>query len=240
MLSAARESMAISSGSDSTNADTPEGGNAVESSFPEKSSPPCDAVSDMTPPAGAPNENTGSLRRTRYKQTIPKLDPPPQPLNRKRSNRTLSPGVEAESRSSAVATPVNGNAFTNVSGSSSFPDITLCSVSPGDFYSHTNGNSVSCSASEDSGVRSNDKSLVSPQSRDDPSDDQSSAFISTSSTCSSLPEDHPAVNGGTTPLGYEQTIPFSSPMNDTCLHISLSEDEFLEDGTYNVTTPCRS
>ncbi|XP_077087172.1 carboxyl-terminal PDZ ligand of neuronal nitric oxide synthase protein isoform X1 [Siphateles boraxobius] len=176
----------------------------------------------------------------RYKQTIPKLDPPPQPLNRKRSNRTLSPGVETESRSSAVATPVNEKAFTKVSGSSSFPDISLCSISPGDFYSHTNGNSVSCSASEDSGVRSNNKSLVSPQSRDDPSDDQSSAFISTSSTCSSLPEDHPAVDGGTTPLGFEQTIPFSSPMNDTCLHISLSEDEFLEEGTYNVTTPCRS
>ncbi|XP_043096400.1 uncharacterized protein si:dkey-34e4.1 isoform X2 [Puntigrus tetrazona] len=169
----------------------------------------------------------------RYKQTIPKLDPPPQPLNRKRSNRTLSPGVEAELRSSAA----NGN----VSSSSSFPDITLCSVSPGDFYSHTNGNSASCSASEDSGVRSDDKSLISPQSRDDPSDDQSSAFISTSSTCSSLPEDHPATPPhSTTPLGYEQTMPFSSPVNDTCLHISLSEDEFLEDGTYNVATPCRS
>ncbi|XP_052411307.1 carboxyl-terminal PDZ ligand of neuronal nitric oxide synthase protein [Carassius gibelio] len=181
----------------------------------------------------------------RYKQTIPKLDPPPQPLNRKRSNRTLSPGVEAESRSSAVVTPINGKILTNVSSSSSFPDITLCSVSPGDFYSHTNGNSLSCSASEDSGVRSDDKSLISPQSRDDPSDDQSSAFISTSSTCSSLPEDHPAVDGvtpphSTTPLGYEQTIPFSSPVNDTCLHISLSEDEFLEEGNYNVATPCRS
>ncbi|KTF88259.1 hypothetical protein cypCar_00011610 [Cyprinus carpio] len=190
------------------------------------------------------NRNSTALDE-RYKQTIPKLDPPPQPLNRKRSNRTLSPGVEAESRSSAVATPVNGNILTNVSSSSSFPDITLCSVSPGDFYSHANGNSVSCSASEDSGVRSDDKSLISPQSRDDPSDDQSSVFISTSSTCSSLPEDHPAVDGvtpphSTTPLGYEQTIPFSSPVNDTCLHISLSEDEFLEEGTYNVATPCRS
>ncbi|KTF85880.1 hypothetical protein cypCar_00031830, partial [Cyprinus carpio] len=181
----------------------------------------------------------------RYKQTIPKLDPPPQPLNLKRSNRTLSQGVEAESRSSAVATPVNGNILTNVSGSSSFPDITLCSVSPGDFYSHTNGSSVSCSVSEDSGVRTDDKSLISPHSRDDPSDDQSSAFISTSSTCSSLPEDHPTVDGATplhstTTLGYEQTILFPSPVNDTCLHISLSEDEFLEDGTYNVATTCRS
>ncbi|XP_052448677.1 carboxyl-terminal PDZ ligand of neuronal nitric oxide synthase protein isoform X1 [Carassius gibelio] len=181
----------------------------------------------------------------RFEPTIPKLEPPPQPLNHKRSNRTLSQGVEAETRSSAVATPVNGNILTNVNGSSSFPGITLCSVSPGDFYSDTNGSSVSCSASEDSGVRLDDKSLVSPHSRDDPSDDQSSAFISSSSTCSSLPEDHPTVDGATplrstTPLGYEQTIPFSSPVNDTCLHISLSEDEFLEDATYNVSTSCRS
>ncbi|KAA0717159.1 PDZ ligand of neuronal nitric oxide synthase protein C-terminal [Triplophysa tibetana] len=150
----------------------------------------------------------------RFKQIIPKLDPPPQLLNRKRSNRTLSTGVEAESKSPTV----NGNIFT---------------LSPV-------ATSASCSVSEDSGVRSGDKSLISPQSREDPSDDQSSVLISTSSTCSSLPEDHPPVDGVTppksaTPVGYEQTIPFSSPMNDTCLHISLSEDELLEDAT-----PCRS
>ncbi|XP_051552522.1 carboxyl-terminal PDZ ligand of neuronal nitric oxide synthase protein-like [Myxocyprinus asiaticus] len=179
----------------------------------------------------------------RFKQIIPKLDPPPQPLNRKRSNRTLCPGVEAEIKPAAM--PINESELPNMNSSSSFPNITLCSVSPGDFYSFTNSYSVSCSASEDSGVRSDDKSLVSPQSTDDPTNDQSSAFISTSSTCSSLPEDHPPVDGGTpphstTPTGYEQTIPLSSPLNETCLHISLSEDELLEDSTYNVTTPCRS
>ncbi|XP_051950723.1 carboxyl-terminal PDZ ligand of neuronal nitric oxide synthase protein isoform X2 [Xyrauchen texanus] len=176
----------------------------------------------------------------RFQQIIPKLEPPPQPLNRKRSNRTLSPGVEAEIKLAAM--PINGSVLPRMN-SSSYPDITLCSVSPGDFYSFTNRISVYCSASEDSGVRSDDKSLVSPQSRDDPSDDQSSAFISTSSTCSSLPEDHPPVDGGnlphfTTPIGYEQTIQFSLPLNETCLHISLSEDERLEDSTYNVSTPC--
>lgn len=169
----------------------------------------------------------------RFTQIIPKLDPPPQPLNRKRSNRTLSPGVETESISSTVATPINGNAL-NVSSSSSFPDITLCS-----------GDSALCSASEDSGVRSNDKSLPSRQSRDDPSDDQSSVLISTSSTCSSLPEDHLSAESVTpphsaTPIGYEETVRFSSPLNETCLHISLSEDELLEDSTYNITAPCRS
>lgn len=169
----------------------------------------------------------------RFTQIIPKLDPPPQPLNRKRSNRTLSPGVETESISSTVATPINGNAL-NVSSSSSFPDITLCS-----------GDSALCSVSEDSGVRSNDKSLQSRQSRDDPSDDQSSVLISTSSTCSSLPEDHLSADGVTPPhsataIGYEETIQFSSPLNETCLHISLSEDELLEDSTYNITAPCRS
>ncbi|XP_051981937.1 carboxyl-terminal PDZ ligand of neuronal nitric oxide synthase protein-like [Xyrauchen texanus] len=179
----------------------------------------------------------------RFKQIIPKLDPPPQPLNRKRSSRTLSPGVEVEIK--PAATPINEAELPNMNSSSSFCNITLCSVSPEDFYSFTNSYSVSCSASEDSGVRSDDKSLVSPQSIDDPSNDQSSAFISTSSTCSSLPEDHPPVDGGTpplstTPAGYEQTIPLSSPVNETCLHISLSEDEHLEDSTYNVATPCRS
>ncbi|XP_051519929.1 carboxyl-terminal PDZ ligand of neuronal nitric oxide synthase protein-like [Myxocyprinus asiaticus] len=178
----------------------------------------------------------------RFKQIIPKLDPPPQPLNRKRSNRTLSPGIEAETKLAAM--PTNGSVLPRMN-ISPYPDITLCSVSPGDFYSFTNSISVSCSASEDSGVRSDEKSLVSPQSRDDPSDDQSSAFISTSSTCSSLPEDHPSVDGGTlphstTPTGYEQTIQFSLPLNETCLHISLSEDECLEDSTCNVSTPCRS
>ncbi len=58
MLSAARESIAVSSGSDSGNATLPDGGSAAESSSPEPSSSP-DAVIDNPSSAGAPNEMLG-------------------------------------------------------------------------------------------------------------------------------------------------------------------------------------
>ncbi len=56
--SAARESIAVSSGSDSGNATLPDGGSAAESSSPEPSSSP-DAVIDNPSSAGAPNEMLG-------------------------------------------------------------------------------------------------------------------------------------------------------------------------------------
>ncbi|XP_072530261.1 carboxyl-terminal PDZ ligand of neuronal nitric oxide synthase protein [Salminus brasiliensis] len=168
--------------------------------------------------AGSEQGSNSSALDKRFKQIIPKLDPPPPPLNRKRSNRTFSPGSKT-----------NG---------SSFPDITSSTVSPSDFFSFSNGGSVSCSVSEDSGVRSDNKSLTSPQPGEDLFEDRSSALLSTSSTCSSLPEDRPLA--GTppdlaTPHSYEHTLPFSSPINETCLHISLSEDELLEDAICNTT-----
>ncbi len=58
MLSAARESIAVSSGSDSGNATLPDGGSAAESSSPEPSSSP-DAVIESLSSAGAPNEMLG-------------------------------------------------------------------------------------------------------------------------------------------------------------------------------------
>ncbi|KAM9441425.1 carboxyl-terminal PDZ ligand of neuronal nitric oxide synthase protein isoform 1-T1 [Clarias gariepinus] len=148
------------------------------------------------------------------KEIIPKLDPPPPPVSRKRPNRT---GSETAS---------------SLAFSSSFPDITPCFVSPGEF---SNDLSASCSPSEDSGMRSDNK-----PSADDLFEDRNSALLSTSSTCSSLPEDHPLA--GTpprpaTPNSYEHTLPFSSPLNRTCLHISLSEDELLEDGISPTESP---
>ncbi|KAI4897614.1 hypothetical protein NFI96_030289, partial [Prochilodus magdalenae] len=158
----------------------------------------------------------------RFKQIIPKLDPPPPPVNRKRPNRTFSPGSEA-----------NG---------SSFPEITSYTIAPGDFYSFSNGGSASCSVSEDSGIRFDNKSLTSPPG-EDPFEDHSSALLSTSSTCSSLPEDRLFTGTPphlTTAHSYEHTLPFSSPVNETCLHISLSEDELLEDSICNTSMPLGS
>jgi hypothetical protein len=55
-----RESMAVISGSDSTNAIcTPESGSTVESSLPEDSSPPCDAAMDNRSDSGASRETRG-------------------------------------------------------------------------------------------------------------------------------------------------------------------------------------
>ncbi|XP_062845254.1 carboxyl-terminal PDZ ligand of neuronal nitric oxide synthase protein [Trichomycterus rosablanca] len=166
--------------------------------------------------------NTAALDE-RVKKIIPKLDPPPQQLNRKRLTRILSSGSE----------PVSNTALIP-----SFPDVTPIVDSPDHFYSFTNDLSISCSVSEDSGMRSGNK-----PPGEDPSEDRDSTVLSTSSTCSSLPEDGPL--SGTpprpaTPCGLDYTLPFSSPLNKTCLHISLSEDELLEDGVFNASSPLRS
>ncbi|KAK2816461.1 hypothetical protein Q7C36_022732 [Tachysurus vachellii] len=149
----------------------------------------------------------------RFKEIIPKLDPPPPPVSRKRPNRT---GSETAS---------------SLAFSSSFPDITPCFVSPGEFG---NDLSTSCSASEDSGMRSD----IKPSGED--LFDRNSALLSTSSTCSSLPDDHPLAGTpprAATPNSYECTLPFSSPLNKTCLHISLSDDELLEEGIFTTESP---
>ncbi|KAG7314595.1 hypothetical protein KOW79_021898 [Hemibagrus wyckioides] len=160
--------------------------------------------------------NTAAVDQ-RVKEIIPKLDPPPPPVSRKRANRT---GSETSS---------------TLAFSSSFPDITPCFVTPGEFG---NDLSVSCSASEDSGMRSDIK-----PPEEDLFEDRNSALLSTSSTCSSLPEDHPLAGTpprAATPNSYEHTTPFSSPLNKTCLHISLSEDELLEDGIFTTESPLSS
>lgn len=59
MLAAARECMAVNSGSDSTCATLPEVGSTSESSSPEDSSPPSNATIDIWSSTGAPNEMLG-------------------------------------------------------------------------------------------------------------------------------------------------------------------------------------
>ncbi|KAG7238582.1 hypothetical protein INR49_030656 [Caranx melampygus] len=188
----------------------------------------------------------------RCKQTIPKLDPPPPSLNRKRASRTLSPGSEV------TAVPVPGEVSVNDaapsrSSSLSFPDITPSSLSSADFHSLSNGESSSCSASEDSGVRSETKSLLSPLRDDDDLFGDRGTFLTASSGCDSpLEETNEAVISPTesypaeppilpTHLDtYEHPLPFSSPVNDTCLHISFSEDELLESSQEDPNVPQRN
>ncbi|KAG7499264.1 carboxyl-terminal PDZ ligand of neuronal nitric oxide synthase protein-like [Solea senegalensis] len=187
------------------------------------------------------------------KQTIPKLDPPPPSLNRKRASRTMSPGSDVI----AVPTPgdfaANDVAPSRRSSGLSFPDITPSSLSSADFHSLSNGESSSCSTSEDSGVRSETKSLLSPLRDDDDLFGDRVTFLTASSGC-----DSPTEEGNESVLSptescpaepsvftshldtHEQPLPFSSPVNDTCLHISFSEDELLESSQDDPTVPQRS
>ncbi len=59
---AARESIAVISGSGSDNATTPKGGNAAESSSPEREREPSDAAIDIWSSGGAPKETGGVPR----------------------------------------------------------------------------------------------------------------------------------------------------------------------------------
>ncbi|XP_028274383.1 carboxyl-terminal PDZ ligand of neuronal nitric oxide synthase protein [Parambassis ranga] len=183
------------------------------------------------------------------KQIIPKLDPPPPSMNRKRASRTLSPGSEIP----AVPMPAEATAndvAPSRSSSLSFRDITPSSLSSNEFHSLSNGESSSCSASEDSGVRSETKSLLSPLRDDDDLFGDHGTFLTASSGCDSPLEErreavHSACKSEAPTLSLHldtcgHPLPFSSPMNDTCLHISFSEDELLESSQEDPNVPQRS
>ncbi|XP_038589638.1 carboxyl-terminal PDZ ligand of neuronal nitric oxide synthase protein [Micropterus salmoides] len=196
-------------------------------------------------------KNSGNMDE-KCKQMIPKLDPPPSSVNRKRASRTLSPGSDV----TAVSTPgevTSNDAPPSRSSSLSFPDITPSSLSSVDFHSLTNGESSSCSTSEDSGVRSETKSLLSPLRDDDDLFGDRGTFLTASSGCDSpLEERCAAVLSSSesyppeapTPVShsdtYEHPLPLSSPLSDTCLHISFSEDELLESHQEDPNVPQRS
>ncbi|XP_041706386.1 carboxyl-terminal PDZ ligand of neuronal nitric oxide synthase protein-like [Coregonus clupeaformis] len=196
----------------------------------------------------------------RFKHIIPKLDPPPPSFNRKRASRTLSPWLEFNPLTTPLTTPVDGSGgvpsgIPSRSESLSFPEITPCSHSSGlsgDFHSLSNGGgeSGSCdSASEDSGIRSETKSQLSPlHDKQDLFGDRGK-FLAASSGCGSPLED---MRGETAPPSLvtatpgthtdscEHTLPFPSPINDTCLHISFSEDELLDSSPEDSSVPQRS
>ncbi|XP_059906498.1 carboxyl-terminal PDZ ligand of neuronal nitric oxide synthase protein [Gadus macrocephalus] len=199
----------------------------------------------------------------KFKHPIPKLDPPPPAFNRKRASRMLSPGSE-------VTVPPPSEVIISSSSSSSLPDANPSPLSSADFHTLSNGDitngdllsnnnninsagggeNVSCSASEDSGVRSETRSAPrSPALRDvddeennneDPFEDRvtfltassgrDSPFDDAPSTSSSSSTSSPGSRSepGSYPVATRAGDPFSvSPADDTCLHISFSEDELL-------------
>ncbi|KAK0139458.1 Carboxyl-terminal PDZ ligand of neuronal nitric oxide synthase protein [Merluccius polli] len=212
----------------------------------------------------------------KYKQPIPKLDPPPPAFNRKRASRMLSLGSEVTAGAAPTGEVVvlsnSGGGGSSSSSSPSLPDATPCSLSSGDFHTLSNGDitngniiiitttnnnnggggeNVSCSASEDSGVRSETRSAPrSPALHDDDDNNEDlfedrGTFLTASSGRNSPLDDPPSSSSSSSSsspgsrsestsrppvasCGAERATPFSSPANDTCLHISFSEDELLD------------
>ncbi|CAL1567760.1 unnamed protein product [Knipowitschia caucasica] len=160
---------------------------------------------------------------TEEKCPIPKLDPPP---SRKRASRTLSPG--AVSAGAALPLELSEEAPSR-SSSLSFPDVTPSPLSSGDFTSFSNGETSS--ASDDSGVRSETKSLFSPLCDDEDGGGgmfgESATFVSATSRCES-PEEERGERGDSPAELRPHLESEQSNMNDTCLHISFSDDELLE------------
>ncbi|XP_019727736.1 carboxyl-terminal PDZ ligand of neuronal nitric oxide synthase protein isoform X2 [Hippocampus comes] len=163
----------------------------------------------------------------KYQAPVPKLEPPPPSLNRKRASRTLSPGsTQDTSPDHPGPSPPGRNSLLF-----SFPDVTPSSLSSADFHSL----SSSCSASDDSGVRSETKSLLSPLQDDGRDNAFADRGTFGTAVCNGREENLDSSQG----LNERQS-PASSPVNDTCLHISFSDDELLENCQDEHSIPQRS
>lgn len=168
---------------------------------------------------------------------IPKLDPPPPSMNRKRASRTLSPSSEASCAPLPLEMSSNDGAPSR-SSSLSFPDITPSPLSSGDFHSFSNGDSSSCSTSEDSGVRSETKSLFSPLCDDDNLFGERLTFLTATSVCES-PHEERRDSSVSQPELKSHLDSEQSHMNDTCLHISFSDEELLDSNQDTTNVPQR-
>ncbi|XP_063792027.1 carboxyl-terminal PDZ ligand of neuronal nitric oxide synthase protein-like [Pseudophryne corroboree] len=158
--------------------------------------------------------------------SIPKLVPPP-PIIRKRSSKIL-PGQITESRSTesvSHTTPTSVNL-------TSFTTITSCSITPAGFDSEDT--SPSYKNSYFPGFENGELSPIRERSRmsfHHGSIEENGTFHSITSSYDNLEDtptivpETPACNGLVKSLSVENTLPFSTA-NDTCLHISFSEDEF--------------
>nr|XP_033815940.1 uncharacterized protein LOC117367481 isoform X2 [Geotrypetes seraphini] len=174
----------------------------------------------------------GQAGDERLQQAIPKLNPPP-PISRKRPTRICSE-QEAEFRS------INGSLTTLASlHLSSFTNVTSCSLSASEFESEIKGFSETAPSSN---LENTDLSPIKLSSRLSVSNDLSEMngiFCSPTGSCDNLQEpfssgssarnsESPAKGLDRAESASDSTLPFSSTANETCLHISFSEDEMPE------------
>ncbi|XP_072570614.1 carboxyl-terminal PDZ ligand of neuronal nitric oxide synthase protein isoform X2 [Paramormyrops kingsleyae] len=154
----------------------------------------------------------------RFQQFIPKLNPPPAPISRKRSLRTLSPVNRTAPKVGGPAPSCKAPGPVALSDVTSVPDVRAGSVSPCDLRSLVNAESGSCSPSEDPGLQSEERAQ-----QEAPFAGLPPGPLSASSSSHSDLGD-----GARPPESSGHGVPFCSPANETCLHISLSEDELLD------------
>ncbi|XP_029468343.1 carboxyl-terminal PDZ ligand of neuronal nitric oxide synthase protein-like isoform X2 [Rhinatrema bivittatum] len=176
----------------------------------------------------------------RLQQAIPKLNPPP-PIFRKRPPK-ISSEQEEESRS------MKNGSITTLSNLhlTSFTNITSCSLSASEFESKTRGSATEIS--QVSSLENTDISPVKPPARLSFSNDISELkgiFYSMTgsydnlqgpfSSGSSFGNSESPVKGlEQTESASDNTLPFSSVANETCLHISFSEDEMPDNDSDNT------
>ncbi|KAM4662117.1 carboxyl-terminal PDZ ligand of neuronal nitric oxide synthase protein-like [Discoglossus pictus] len=162
--------------------------------------------------------------------SIPKLIPPP-PITRKRSSKIL-PGQLIESRSAECVTHTTPTSVNLTS----FTTITSCSITPSDFESEEK--SPSFKNSYFPCFENTELSPIKEMARlsfNQETIEENGFFHSMTSSYDNLEEtptilaDASICNGLVKQLGNDNTLPFS-PANDTCLHISFSEDEFPDCG----------
>ncbi|XP_072559136.1 carboxyl-terminal PDZ ligand of neuronal nitric oxide synthase protein-like isoform X3 [Paramormyrops kingsleyae] len=182
---------------------------------------------DTDTPGAAGNEtvrmNSRTIRRVTewFHHTVPKLNPPPPIMNRKRASKLNFLG-RAKSTSKTVAIEMEER-------------VHLQDMKPCDASSLGNSESESCSTSEDSGVVRSEKCPHSPQ-HVGPFENQGPS-LSAASSCSGRLEDPGAFRSASVPLlppssvvtpgGPASPSSLYSLAHKTCLHISLSEDELM-------------
>ncbi|XP_069743951.1 carboxyl-terminal PDZ ligand of neuronal nitric oxide synthase protein isoform X2 [Narcine bancroftii] len=167
----------------------------------------------------------------RFNHTIPRLNPPPAVM-RKRSTRSL---LMAPRSASGYDEQVVVNSLLQGSDGLSFTDISSCTFALSDFEAWQPTEERFCPVEPGPGdkppatsmtERTGDKEGITSTS---PPCGGSQADISNPGV--GLPLCTP-VSSWKAPLDHtNSTLPFSPPLNETCLHISFSEDELLVNDT---------
>uniref|UniRef100_UPI00398F4659 carboxyl-terminal PDZ ligand of neuronal nitric oxide synthase protein n=1 Tax=Pristiophorus japonicus TaxID=55135 RepID=UPI00398F4659 len=168
----------------------------------------------------------------RFNQAIPRLNPPP-PVMRKRSTRSLLIATESTSR---CFEQVVINSLLQSSHTSSFTDVSSCTFALSDFEPEAGQPAEERTAWFWPGDL---RSTAEP-----PTLTVSQWSSEKSRTANAMPRSCKDQAGTARPLGEfplhspssgchgldyaNGSLPFSPPLNETCLHISFSEDELLD------------